>query len=232
MDAKKVTAIVTRAVPYGDTDMILTLVSVEEGKLTVTAKSCLKPKAKLRYATEPMNFGEYMLAGRPERLVLADCVQIDSFSPITLDIEKYYAATLILEGLQKLSLESNPSLFMHSIEVLKAMAYEGKSAEDGVADFFLYALSDNGYQVNFSTCGSCGCIIEDDVVFSEKDGIVCHHCAEFKGVVIDSISRKFISGEDRDIPSNLKTKANMILADIIGQVLGLKIGKHYFTEFI
>ena len=232
MDAKKVTAIVTRAVPYGDADMILTLVSVEEGKLTVTAKSCLKPKAKLRYATEPMNFGEYMLAGKPERLVLADCAQIDSFSPITLDIEKYYSATLILEGLQKLSLESNPSLFMHAISVLKAMAYEGKSAEDAVADFFLYALADNGYQVNFSTCGSCGCIIEDDAVFSEKDGIVCPHCAEFKGVVIDSISRKYISGEDRDIPSNLKTKANMILADIIGQVLGLKIGKHYFTEFI
>ncbi|MBO5776907.1 MAG: DNA repair protein RecO, partial [Clostridia bacterium] len=221
MDAKKVTAIVTRAVPYGDADMILTLVSVEDGKLTVTAKSCLKPKAKLRYATEPMNFGEYMLAGKPERLVLADCAQIDSFSPITLDIEKYYSATLILEGLQKLSLESNPSLFMHAISVLKAMAYEGKSAEDAVADFFLYALADNGYQVNFSNCGSCGCIIEDDAVFSEKDGIVCPHCAEFKGVVIDSISRKYISGEDRDIPSNLKTKANMILADIIGQVLGL-----------
>ena len=232
MDAKKVTAIVTRAVPYGDADMILTLVSVEDGKLTVTAKSCLKPKAKLRYATEPMNFGEYMLAGKPERLVLADCAQIDSFSPITLDIEKYYSATLILEGLQKLSLESNPSLFMHAISVLKAMAYEGKSADDAVADFFLYALADNGYQVNFSNCGSCGCIIEDDAVFSEKDGIVCPHCAEFKGVVIDSISRKYISGEDRDIPSNLKTKANMILADIIGQVLGLKIGKHYFTEFI
>ena len=232
MDAKKVTAIVTRAVPYGDADMILTLVSVEDGKLTVTAKSCLKPKAKLRYATEPMNFGEYMLAGKPERLVLADCAQIDSFSPITLDIEKYYSATLILEGLQKLSLESNPSLFMHAISVLKAMAYEGKSAEDAVADFLLYALADNGYQVNFSNCGSCGCIIEDDAVFSEKDGIVCPHCAEFKGVVVDSISRKYISGEDRDIPSNLKTKANMILADIIGQVLGLKIGKHYFTEFI
>lgn len=232
MDAKKVTAIVTRAVPYGDTDMILTLVSVEEGRLTVTAKSCLKPKAKLRYATEPMNFGEYMLAGKPERLVLADCVQFDSFSPITLDIEKYYASALILEGLQKLSLESNPTLFMHAIETLKAMAYEGKSAEDGVTDFLLNALADNGYQVDFNTCGSCGCILEEECVFSEKDGVVCSHCAEFKGIVIDAISRKYISGEDRNIPPQLKTKANMALADIIGQVLGLKIGKHYFTEFI
>lgn len=232
MDAKKVTAIVTRAVPYGDADMILTLVSIEEGKMTVTAKSCLKPKAKLRYATEPMNFGEYMLAGKPERLVLADCAQIDSFSPITLDIEKYYASALILEGLQKLSEESNPKLFMHAIEVLKAMAYEGKVAEEGVTDFLLYALCDNGYQVDFKACGGCGCILEEDCVFSEKDGLVCPHCAEFKGIVIDAISRRYISGEDRNIPAHLKTKANMALADIISQVLGLKIGKHYFTEFI
>ena len=232
MDAKKVTAIVTRAVPYGDADMILTLVSVEEGKLTVTAKSCLKAKAKLRYATEPMNLGEYMLAGKPERLVLADCVQIDSFSPITMDIEKYYASALILEGLQKLSLEANPALFMHSIEVLKGMAYEGNGAEESITKFLLHALSDNGYEVRFDTCGSCGCIIEEDCVFSDKDGIVCAHCADYKGVVIDSISRRYICGEVTDIPANLKTKANMLLADIISQVLGFKIGKHYFTEFI
>ena len=232
MDAIKVTAIVTRAVPYGDADMILTLVSIEEGKMTVTAKSCLKPKAKLRYATEPMNFGEYMLAGKPERLVLADCNQIDCFSPITMDIEKYYASALILEGLQKLSEESNPTLFMHAIETLKAMAYEGKGADEGVTDFLLYALCDNGYQVDFHTCGSCGCILDNEAVFSEKDGLVCPHCAEFKGVAIDSISRKYISGEDRNIPPQLKTKANMALADIISHVLGLKIGKHYFTEFI
>ena len=232
MDAKKVTAIVTRAVPYGDTDMILTLVSVEEGKLTVTAKSCLKPKAKLRYATEPMNFGEYMLAGKPERLVLADCNQIDSFSPITMDIEKYYASALVLEGLQKLSAESNPPLFMHAVEVLKAMAYEGKSAEEGVTDFLLYALGDNGYQIDFNTCGSCGCILDSDSVFSEKDGLLCSHCAEYKGVVIDAISRKYICGETRDIPTHLKMKANMLLADVISRLLGFKIGKHYFTEFI
>ena len=232
MDAKKVTAIVTRAVPYGDTDMIVTLVSIEEGKLTVTAKGCLKPKAKLRYATEPMNFGEYMLAGKPERLVLADCSQIDSFSPITLDIEKYYAATLILEGLQKLSPESQPTLFMHAIEVLKGMAYEGKSAEDSVTKFLTYAITDNGYEVDFSTCNLCKCLLDGDAVFSEKDGIVCPHCADYTGTGIDAVTRAYLAGENLDIPTHLKNNANMVLADLIGQVLGLRLGKHYFTELL
>ncbi len=232
MDAKKVTAIVTRAVPYGDMDMILTLVSVEEGKLTVTAKGCLKPKAKLRYAAEPMNFGDYLLAGRPDRLVLADCSQIDSFAPITTDIEKFYAASLILEGLQKLSIDSQPRLFMHAIEVLKALAYEGRSAEEGVRDFLLYALQDNGYELDFSTCNLCKCILDGDCIFSEKDGIICPHCTEFSGVKIDSISRRYLSGDDREISTTLKNKANMTLTEIANQVLGLKLGKHYFTELL
>ena len=35
----------SQALSFLLTDMIVTLVSIEEGKLTVTAKGCLKPKA-------------------------------------------------------------------------------------------------------------------------------------------------------------------------------------------
>ena len=55
---KKVKAIVTRAVPYKETDMVLTLVSLEEGRITASARGCLRPGAKLRFAAQPMNFGE------------------------------------------------------------------------------------------------------------------------------------------------------------------------------
>ena len=64
MEELKTKAIVVRAVPYHETDMIVTLVSLEYGKLTATARGCLKPKAKLRYAAEPMNFGDYLLSGK------------------------------------------------------------------------------------------------------------------------------------------------------------------------
>lgn len=232
MDGKKVTAIVTRAVRYNETDMILTLVSIEEGKLTATAKGCLKPKAKLRYAAEPMNFGEYMLAGRGERYVVADCSQVESFMPLTFDLQKYYSASYILDALAKLSPESQPKLFVHAIETLKAMAYEGLPAEDGITKFLLHALSDNGYGLDFSTCNVCKCILDGDSAFSERDGIVCPHCAGTTGVAIDKNLRGYLAGENRDIPSQLKTNANLILSDVAYSMLGLKMSKHYFTEQI
>ena len=48
VEAIKTKAIVTRAVPYRESDMIVTLVSVDFGKITASARGCLKPKAKLR----------------------------------------------------------------------------------------------------------------------------------------------------------------------------------------
>lgn len=230
METKKVTAIVTRAVRYNETDMILTLVTLEEGKLTATAKGCLKPKAKLRYSAESMNFGEYMLAGKGDRYVVTDCSQIESFIPLTLDIDKYYSASYILDALTKLSPESQPKIFLHAIDVLKRMAYEDLPAEDGITNFLLYALSDNGYELDFTTCNVCKCVLDGDCAFSEKDGIVCPHCAGYDGIVIDKILRAYLTGQQ--IPAQLKTNANLILSDVAYAMLGLKMSKHYFTEQI
>lgn len=245
MDGKKVTAVVTRAVPYNETDMILTLVSLEEGRLTATAKGCLKPKAKLRYAAEPMNFGEYMLTGRPDRLIVAECSQIESFTALTADIDKYYAAALVLEVLQKLSPESQPPLFMHAVAALKGMAFDGVSAEEGITSFLFDALSDNGYDLDFSTCNSCKCMLEGDCAFSESEGIVCLNCKGYDAIVVDGLSRSYFDGlcrvrqeQDKpqnggfvpDIPRELKNKANILLSDIVYSLLGVKINNQYFTE--
>lgn len=227
---KKVKAIVTRAVPYREADLILTLVSLEEGKLTASAKSCLKPGAKLRYAAAPMNFGEYMLSGKGDRYIVTDCVQYDSFSPITADIDKYYAACLILEMLAMLSPEAQPSLFLHSVNELKAMAYENKAAADAVCDFLLHTLNDNGAGLDFSACSACRCILDGDASYSESDGVVCPHCASFDGIKIDAVSRAFLAGENREIPDSLKNRANIMLADFVYRTLGVRPDGSYFKE--
>lgn len=227
---KKVKAIVTRAVPYKEADMILTLVSLEEGRMTASARGCLKPRAKLRFAASPMNFGEYMLSGKGDRYIVTDCVQYDSFAPITADIDKYYAACLVLELLAKLSPEPQPQLLLHAVKQLKAMAYEDKNAEDAVCDFLLEALDDNGNGLDFSVCAECGCILDGDAAFSDSDGIVCPHCAGFDAIRVDATSRAFIAGERRDIPSELKTRANLTLADFVYRTLGVRPDNSYFKE--
>lgn len=227
---KKVKAIVTRAVPYRDSDMLLTLVSPEEGKLTACARGCLKPRAKLRYAAEPMNFGEYMLAGKGDRYIVTDCVQYDSFSPVTADIDKYYAACMILELTAKLSPEPQPGIFLGAVKELKALAYEGKDARSAACDFLLVALAEGGNGLDFSVCADCGCILDGDAAFSDSDGIVCTHCAPWDSIKVDAASRAFISGENRAVPEPVKIRAGMLLSDFLYRTQGVRPDIGYFKE--
>jgi len=227
----KTKAIVVRAVPYHETDMIVTLVSAEYGKLTATARGCLKPKAKLRYSAEPMNFGDYILSGKAGRYIITDCSQIESFSTITADIDKYYAASLILETLSKLTPdEAEPRIFVDSLGALGELAYGEKGVDEIVTDFLLSALAGNGNKLDFSHCAVCGCDLDGDAYFSARDGIVCKDCKDEYCTLIDSASRAYLAGENGALAHALKLRANQILSEIIYELLGTKIGSHYFAE--
>lgn len=231
MEELKTKAIVVRAVPYHETDMIVTLVSLEYGKLTATARGCLKPKAKLRYAAEPMNFGDYLLSGKNGRYIIADCSQIESFSSITTDIDRFYAASLTLEVLSKLTPDdSQPSLMLDALNTLNDLAYSTKDVDEVVTDFLLAVLKDNGSDLDFAHCNVCKCDITGDAFFDVADGIVCEHCKSFGAIKIDAVSRAYLSGENRNISHPLKANANLLVADIIYTLLGTKIGSHYFAE--
>ena len=62
----KVNALVIKAVDYKDNDRILTLYSLEKGKITAGIKGVKKAGAKLKFASEPFCFAEYILAEKPQ----------------------------------------------------------------------------------------------------------------------------------------------------------------------
>lgn len=229
----KVKAIVTRAVPYKESDMIVTLVGVDIGKITATARGCLKPKAKLRYSAEPMNFGDYVLSGKNGRYVITQCEQIESFSQITQDIEKYYAASLVLEVLSKLSPDPQPELFISALKTLNNLAYTDDETDVIVTDFLLDVLKIFGNELDFEHCSSCKCSLEGTAYFKDTDGIVCEHCKGLDGYIpVDRTTRNYLSGENREISHNLRVKANLLLSELVYITSGVRIGTHYFTEQI
>ena len=225
----KVKAVVTRAVPYNESDMIVTLVGVDRGVLTATAKGCLKPRAKLRYAAEPMNFGDYVLSGRNGRYVITECSQIESFANITTDIEKYYAASLVLETLQKGSREANPDLFILALKTLDTLAYGEEEADDTIRDFLLGFLDISGNSLDFAHCNVCKCDIDSNAYFKDADGIVCEHCRGLDGILIDNVTRAYLAKQS-DTTHPLKIKSNILLADFVYMMTGVRISTHYFTE--
>lgn len=228
----KTKAIVTRAVPYRESDMIVTLVSVDYGKITATARGCLKPKAKLRYSAEPFNFGEYVLTGRADKYVITECAQIESFSGITADIDRYYAGFSVLDALAKLSREPDPQAFTHALKCLSELAYNYEKSSDFIMTEFLTGiLNYNGLPLDFAHCNVCKCDLEDIAYFSDKDGIVCGHCRNpFDNIAIEGVYRAYINGESPDTPHEIRGRANTVLANLVYLMLGVKINTRYFTE--
>jgi len=223
----KTKAIVTHAIAYHEADMLVTLVSPEYGKITAVAKGCLKPKAKLRYASEILNFGDYMLSEKAGKFVITDCSQIEPFISITYDIERFYAASLILDALQKISKEPNPGIFVYALETLYKLS-NGEETNDAIRDFLLFILNNSGLNLDFKHCNSCGCDLDGDCLYREADGIVCLDCKGQDGYLIDSVSRKYLVNEN--VPNEMKKRANMLLSNIVYNSLGIKIDTQYFTE--
>ncbi len=225
----KIKAIVTRAVPYRESDMIVTLVGVEEGRLTATARGCLKPKAKLRYAAEPLNFGEYVLSGKNGKYVVTECNQIESFSAVTADLDRYYAAFMALEALDKLSREPQPRIFMRTLTCLGDLAYAtDKDSSAIVTEFLKDILTESGNALDFGHCGVCRCDLEEEAYFSDRDGVVCKHCKSFDSIPIPPDVRSYICGRPADVQT--AAKANILLSNLVYQMTGVRIGAHYFTE--
>ena len=57
----KVNALVIKSVDYKDNDKILTLYSLENGKITTNIKGVKRAGAKLKFASDPFCFCEYIL---------------------------------------------------------------------------------------------------------------------------------------------------------------------------
>lgn len=94
-----------RVTNYRDKDKILTLATFEKGRITAVAKGVRSPKAKLKAGCMPMVFGEFSFAEGGRNNILTGINVEENFHNCWIDAKRNCAALLILEMLEKLSIE-------------------------------------------------------------------------------------------------------------------------------
>lgn len=121
----KYNALSLRSVNYGESDKIVTLLTLERGRIAVKARGVRTAKAKLRYAVSPLCFGTYIIAERGGKGIITACDIVDTFDSAAIDLGKYYAAAVILECADKFSEEdvADSELFFLIIGALKELCY-------------------------------------------------------------------------------------------------------------
>jgi len=171
----RVKALNIRAQDYSEGDKLLTLITPERGKITAKIKGVKTPKSKLKYAASPLSFGEYFLVSRGGRYTVTGCDLKENFSGIIEDPVKYFAASVILEAVNKLTKENSDTgeILLNTLKILNMLSYE--DYDEGIITLYgmLNLLKLSGYAVISNKCIICE--NSDIKYFSLKEGgTVCY----------------------------------------------------------
>ena len=185
----KTDALVLRAADYGENDKIITLFSLQYGKMSAALKGVKKAGAKLKFAAQPFCFAEFVLAKKGERNTVASASLTDGFYPLREDIGKFYAAASLAGICDSVLYDGivNEELFLRAVNALREMC-EGDEA-DALISFFLKALELSGYMLSLGSCAGCGAELSGRIFFDLESGcFYCGECARGTGASLSTLS--------------------------------------------
>jgi DNA repair protein RecO (recombination protein O) len=222
----KTDALMLRSIDYKENDQILTLFSLEKGKMTASVRGVKKAGAKLKFAAQPFCFAEYILAEKSDRHTVIQASLIDSFYDLRNNLVKFYSAFVITELCDVLLYEGSPSpqLFIIALNSLKELCYQKGSDRAVMIKFLIESLSIAGYKMNFRNCGVCEEKKDGEKFFDFEGG--CIVCADCK-----TISNKKISENTYTvITAILNDSYNEQVYNIDGEIRALKLLYVYIYE--
>lgn len=180
MDELTVKALVVKSVDYGDFDKLLTLVTEDKGKLTVTVKGGKSLRSKFMSVSEPFTYAIFNLRKRNKYYYLYDSDLVEDFYPLRDSIEKLSLAAYICDIASELSLEgiSDPEILKLSLNTLYALAYKeeyGKAVIKGAFEFKAAVIG--GFMPDLSGCELCSKNDAESFYLDIRGGrLLCDRC--------------------------------------------------------
>jgi DNA repair protein RecO (recombination protein O) len=202
---EKLTGIVLSGVAYGESDKILSIYTLEKGAISAKIKGVKKAGAKLKFASEPFCFAEFLFSSKLDKKTVIGATLLESFYPIREDIKKYFAGGVVLEFVKHFTKENivNEDLFFLVVNTLKELAYNNDKTIYSLVKFLIDALRVTGYALNLGGCVDCGKNVEGRTYFDYNNGgFYCEECFNGYGREINSSTLKELKmidkGEDLD----------------------------------
>ena len=221
MAKEKVTkAIVIRTTNYRENDKILTLFSLEYGKISATLRGCNKPNAKLKFAGQLFCFAEFNLVQMGENFVVTNASEIESFFDVSKDYIKLSMGTSVLEVCDTIlnSDEPNPTLFVEVLKAFKVLCFSELNPKAVIIKFLLDVFKITGYQIQMERCQSCGGTFNSHILLDLDSGfLVCGLCRGINCLELslsDLAILKMIDKTEYERLSTIKAKEE-ILQDLI-----------------
>ncbi len=180
---EKVSGIVLGGISYGENDKILKIFTLEKGLVSAKIKGVKKAGAKLKFASEPFCFVEFILREGKAGLTVINASLLDSFYPIRENIVKYYAGATVLEFVKSFFREniiSSESFFLVAT-ALKNISY-GDDYKGALVGYLISAVKEIGYALETHGCYNCMRESSDRMFFDfEQGAFYCDRCFNGEG---------------------------------------------------
>ena len=176
---EKASGIVLGGVNFGENDKILNIFTLEQGVVSAKIKGVKKAGAKLKFASEPFCFAEFIFMKKGTMRTVKNASLIDSFYPVRENVVKYFCAGTVIEFIKRFYKEEmiSEQTFFLAVETLKQISY-GDQPKSALIKFLLSALDFAGYALRIKDCALCEEDIQNRVFFDYRLGaFYCFECA-------------------------------------------------------
>ena len=150
-------ALVLRERNYKESDKILTLLTEQEGKLTVSARGCRSRNSPIAAACQLLAWGEFTLYEFKGRWAVKETASERLFDGVRVNIEKLSLASYLAEVAEALAGEGqpDPALLSMTLNCLHALDKLSVPLTQVKTAFEWRAMALAGYEPQLERCGVC-----------------------------------------------------------------------------
>ncbi len=213
---KTVHALVLREVKFKEADKMLTVLTLEEGKLSVRARGALRKSCRFGAAAQQLAYSEMTLFVNRERCMLEEGSVIEDFSGLREDIAAFALGAYFAELLESVSDEDspNPEVLRLGLNALYALSRGLYPLPLVKAAFELRLMCLSGYEPDLHGCSRCGEVDITQYRFDLAGGVLlCPDCAAAEGFEGVSLSSDALAAMRHVVRADLRRVFSFSLND-------------------
>jgi len=186
---EKLRAIVLSSLDYGDTDRIVTLFTLEHGRISAFARSARKSRKRFGAALETFSRIEAQARVKEGLCSLQDAVAETTFTGIRSDLGRISNALYACELVEAMTPEGHPIPRLYRLLVTYLEHLDTKAAVESDRRFFeINLLNILGYRPALEECSRCEALFNSSgAVLNDHGHLVCPGCGNGKKIDLQTI---------------------------------------------
>lgn len=170
------TGVVLRTYKLGESDRIVVVLTEHHGKVRAVAKGVRKTTSKFGARLEPLSHVRLLLYQGRELDIVSQAESVETLAPLFGDLDHLTNGLAILEAVDQLALEREPSPQLYRMLVGALRTIAERCGPLVVPAFYWKLLAFEGVQPELDVCVRCGAG-EPFVAFDMAEGgVLCRLC--------------------------------------------------------